>query len=444
MISIAHLSVVLRTLFEEEAVLLARRAGLRQRTIPLSRLAYLFVLGWWHNPSAGPSALARFAGSLGLSLCKQEVDAHFTERTANWLLTLLQRAVLLLVCSQPVNLSLLRQFTKVLLEDGSTIPLPAVLKELWRGCGGNRAKEASTAKTEAALKITLRWDLLTGQLEGPYLQEGRQHELRSVLREQDMPAGSLWIADLGYWTLKWLRSLSQQGVYFLLRYKVGIVLWAGKQRLDLLAVLPKQVGERIELLVDVGADKVVKGCRLLAERVPEEVVKQRHERYLEYIRVHQKPLNPLVLEMAHWTMVVTNVPASMLSIEQAFALLRARWQIELLFKLWKEHGLLDEWSGTKPFRVLCEVYAKLLALVVQHWFVLLSCWDDPHRSLFSVAEVLREQVPLLAHGLCRHLSLRTAVRLVVQSVRGGCSIPPRSTRPSTSRLLEGAPLWGLT
>ena len=91
-----------------------------------------------------------------------------------------------------------------------------------------------------------------------------------------------------------------------------------------------------------------------------------------------------------------------------------------------------------------EVSAKLLALVVQHWFVLLSCWDDPHRSLFSVAEVIRSQVPTLAHGLCRHLPLRTAVRLLVSSVRGGCSIPNRSTRPSTSRLLQGAPVWGLT
>jgi hypothetical protein len=184
-------------LVEEEAVLLARRAGLRQRTIPLSRLAYLFVLGWWHPPSAGPSALARFAGGLGLAICKQEVDAHFTERTANWLVALLQRAVLLLGCSQPVNLALLRQFTTVLLEDGSTIPLPAVLKALWRGCGGNAAKETTAAKTEAALKITVRWDLLGGQLEGPYLQEGRQHERRSRLREQEMPRGRLWIAELG-------------------------------------------------------------------------------------------------------------------------------------------------------------------------------------------------------------------------------------------------------
>ncbi len=444
MISIPQICQILRTLFEEEAVLLARRAGLRQRTIPLARLAYLFVLGWWHQPAAGPSALARFAGGLGLTLCKQDVDAHFNERTALWLLAVLRRAVQLVVCSQPVSLPLLRQFRKVLFEDGSTIPLPAVFKDLWRGCGGSRASQPSQAKTEAALKITVRWDLLAGQLEGPYLQEGRQHELTSVLREQEMPAGSLWIADLGYWTLKWLRSLSKQGVYFLLRYKIGIVLWYEKQRLNLLDVLPQQIGERIELCVDVGADKAIKAARLLAERVPEEVVKQRHQRYHEYLRVHCKPANPLVLEMAKWTIVVTTVPASMLTIEQAFALRRARWQIELLFKLWKEHGLLDEWSGSKPWRILCEGYAKLLAMVVQHWFVLLTCWDDPHRSLFSVAQVLRSQVPTLAHGLCRHLPLRTAVRLLVASVGGGCSIPARSTRPSTSRLLEGAPLWGLT
>src|SRR5689334_6236941 len=157
MTSISQVCQVLRTLFEEEAVLLARRAGLRQRSIPLAQLAYVFVLGWWHRPSAGPSALARFAGGLGLDLCKQEVDSHFTWRTADWLLAVLRRAVQLVVCSQPVSLPLLRQFRKVLFEDGSTIPLPAVLADRWRGCGGSRASKPEQAKTEAALKITVRW-----------------------------------------------------------------------------------------------------------------------------------------------------------------------------------------------------------------------------------------------------------------------------------------------
>lgn len=446
MASISQVSRQMRRLFEEEAEPLARQEGLRQRGLRFGQLAYLFVLGWWQQPQAGPSALARFAGSLGLHLCKQEVDAHFTEATARWLLALLRRAVCVLICAREgVKLALLQQFTAVLVEDGSTITLPAALKSVWAGCGGSPSKPGGApSQAEAALKVTVRFDLLGGRMDGPHVQAGRQHELRSVLREQQMPAGSLWMADLGYWTLKWLSSLVKQGVYFLLRYKAGIVLWHEGQRLDVLAVLPQQVGERLELLVEVGAGRLLKGVRLLAERVPAEVAQQREARYREYVRAHGKPLNPLVLELTKWTLVVTNVPASMLSLEQAFALLRARWQIELLFKLWKDHALVDEWRGTKPARVLCEVYAKLLAMVVQHWVLLLACWEDPHRSLSGAAEIVREQLPLLVHGLVGHHPLQRGLRLLVDSVRGGCSIEARRTRPSTSRRLQCAGGDGLT
>lgn len=444
MSSIAQVSQAMKQVFEEEAPVVAGSYGLRQRRIPFVQLASLFVLGWWQQPAAGPSALARFAGSLGLSVSKQEVDCHFTELTAQWLLALLRRAVQVLVCAKGVSLPLLQQFTAVLVEDGSTISLPPALKAVWQGCGGHRRAGTQEAKSEAGLKVTVRFDLLGGRLDGPHVQAGRQHELRSVLHEQHMPRGSLWLADLGYWTLQWLRSLQQQGVYFLLRYKAGIVLWEKGQRLDLLAVLPTEVGERLDLLVEVGASKAISGVRLLAERVPTEVAQLRQERYREYARVHRKPVNPLVLELTQWTLIVTNVPASMLSHEQAFALLRARWQIELLFKLWKQDALVDEWTGTKPWRILCEVYAKLLAMVIQHWVLLLACWDDPHRSLSGAAEVVREQLPVLVHGLMRHLPLQRALRLMVQSVRSGCSIPARSTRLSTSRRLQTAWDSGLT
>ncbi len=431
MTSIPRVSRTVKQLFEQDAVELARQAGLRQRSLSFTQLALILVLGWWKQPAAGPSALARFAGSLNVEVEKQTLDCHFTERTATWLLALLQRGVQQVVCGQAIGVPLLQQFTAVVLEDGSSIRLPDVLQQVWKGCGG-RARAGV-----AALKVTLRWDLLHGRLQGPYLQEGRRHELASVLQQQVMAPGTLWIADLGYWTLKWLRGLSQGGVFFLMRDIPGIILWQDTQRLDLLAVLPTVVGEHPELLVEVGANKVLRGVRLLAERVPAEVAAQRQQRLREYAREHGKAANPLLLELAHWTIIVTNVPASMLSIEQALALLRARWQIELLFKLWKQYALLDEWKASSPWRILCEVYAKLLAMVVQHWLVLLSCWDDPYHSLPAVAEVLREQVPTLVHGVMGHLSMTRAIALMTQSVRGGCSIPKRSTRLSTSaRLLS--------
>ncbi len=196
MTSIAQVSRTVTTLFEHDAVELGKQYGLRQRTMTFTQLAWVLVLGWWKQPAAGPSALSRFAGSLGLRLCKQDLDCHWTERTADWLLALLRRAVEMVVCANAVQLPLLQQFRAVLIEDGSSISLPSVLKRVWGGCGGSPTKAGKDPKTQAGLKITVRLDLLKGQLHGPHLQEGRRHELSSVLREQVMLPGSLWIAAL--------------------------------------------------------------------------------------------------------------------------------------------------------------------------------------------------------------------------------------------------------
>jgi hypothetical protein len=48
---------------------------------------------------------------------------------------------------------------------------------------------------------------------------------------------------------------------------------------------------------------------------------------------------------------------------------RLRWQIERLFRLWKEHGHIDEWRSKKPWRILCEVYGKLAAMLIQQWLI---------------------------------------------------------------------------
>jgi hypothetical protein len=288
----------MKQLFEQEAPELARHFGLRERSIPLASLLYLLMLGWWKDPQASPSHLSRFATTLGMQVCKQDLDHHFTQQTANWLLAVLQRAVQRLVCSRDVDLPLLRQFTAVLIEDGSSISLPSALKTVWGGCGGSPVTRDHDPKNEAALKITVRWDLLRGLLEGPYLQEGRSSDLHSVLREQVIAQGSLWIADLGYWSLQWLHHLSVRGVYFLMRMKSDVCLWYQGRQVDVLTLLPQQIGDRVELPVELGAHKQVQGVRMLAERVPQHVVEQRHKRLYEYAHQHSKPVSQRALELA--------------------------------------------------------------------------------------------------------------------------------------------------
>src|SRR5258708_33819503 len=104
MTSIARLSGILRTLFFVEANQLARQAGVIQRSRVFSgaSLLQLLVFGWLAHPQAGPSHLARFAGSLGLRVSKQAIEERFTVRTADWLLAVTRRGGRFRVAAQAV------------------------------------------------------------------------------------------------------------------------------------------------------------------------------------------------------------------------------------------------------------------------------------------------------------------------------------------------------
>ena len=104
-------------------------------------------------------------------------------------------------------------------------------------------------------------------------------------------------------------------------------------------------------------------------RVSEEVAKQRRERIREAAQAHGREPSEEVLYLASWTLVVTNVARARLSLLEVLVLLRLRWQIERLFRLGKEYGQIDAWRSKKPWRILCEVYGKLAAMLIQPWLI---------------------------------------------------------------------------
>jgi hypothetical protein len=97
------------------------------------------------------------------------------------------------------------------------------------------------------------------------------------------------------------------------------------------------------------------------------VAQKRRQRLRDYAKRRNERVSELGLKFADWTVVVTNVPRNLLNVQETMVLVRVRWQIELVFKLWKSHGGIDEWSTSRPYKALCTVYAKLLAMVVEHW-----------------------------------------------------------------------------
>jgi IS4 transposase len=189
--------------------------------------------------------------------------------------------------------------------------------------------------------------------------------------------------------------LAAQGAYFCCRYKnrtdvIRAVGPDGKRvtanLVDWLAELPKDQ-MHVEMSVWLGK-KVMVPCRLLAVRVPEDVklvremtLKARSERKGQKVSSDR-------LELCGWTVLVTNAPAGKLGFEQAFELYRLRWQIERLFRLWKETLKMDEWRTKKPLRIECEIYAKLIGALLTQRITAFGAWSDPMRSLAKCADVV--------------------------------------------------------
>jgi hypothetical protein len=180
------------------------------------------------------------------------------------------------------------------------------------------------------------------------------------------------------------------------------------------------------------------GCRLVAVRCPTEVVRKRRQRLQRVAKKKGRVVSAAQWEACRWTVLVTNVPVELLSAEEALILYGARWQVELLFKAWKGGNQLARSRSKKPVRMVCEVYAKLLGILVQQWVLLTSGWSDPARSLSKAARWIRQSVIALAGLVSRQEWDRLGE--YVEEVRRELSKTARITRrrkePSTHQLLD--------
>src|SRR5256885_14438934 len=95
-----------------------------------------------------------------------------------------------------------------------------------------------------------------------------------------------------------------------------------------------------------------RSSRMVAVKVSQQVADERRRRLKDKARRNGQTVKQAALELAAWSIYVTNVEQEKLELKEVYALARARWQIELIFKLWKSQGQIDEWRSKKGWRIL--------------------------------------------------------------------------------------------
>jgi len=402
----------------------------RLRKFDASSLLRTMVLGFLQKPNASDEHLAQVAAQCGVSVTPQAIARRHTQKLVDFLETIFRKAVQTVIGADRALAPILERFTEVTLLDSSGIPLPDSLSKLFPGCGGTHGGG------KAALKLQTELDLRSSALTHVSIEAGRTSDGGSERQQAKRPVGSLRIADLGYFSVGVFVSLVAAGSHFLsrLHFKTGVRLSGQDKTVDLLAWLAQQPGPWIDVAIQLGPERLA--CRMIAWKLPEDRAAERRRKLRQTIK-QRSGNEPSALRLAwcDWTILVTSVPAELLTPTESAVLYRARWQIELLFKRWKSQNLIATRSGSSEIRQMVRIWARLLVSIIQHWFIVTATNGDPDRSWNKVAEAIRAFVcRFAAAGLCIH-EWEKILHDLQRVVATTCKRNPR-TKPGTAELLN--------
>lgn len=408
----------------------------RRRKFTPATLARTFILGFLDKPRASDEELARTAMLCGVSVTTQAVEQRFTDTMATFLETLFRKAVCQRVQADRTLAPLVERFPAVILQDSTTITLPAELRDRFPGCGG------SYGGGQAAMKLQVQLDLRHGGLSAVAIEAGRDCDQKTPLQAAPRPDASLRIADLGYFDTEVFQEVQQSQGFWLSRLAFGTDIFTAEgepiARIEDLFAPAEAVVDR-PILLAKGAKLP---CRLVAWRVPQEVANRRRQKLIATARDKgNRPPSRERLAWCDWMIFVTNVPGDRLTPTEIAVLYGARWQIELMFKRWKSLGRVADLAGSTVTRQLVGLWSRLLAVLVQHWVLLGCAWGDRRCSLHKASQTIRALATHLATAVGDLERLTKEIERIDQILRKLARRDKRK-RPGTFELLNDPSLLG--
>ena len=374
------MQTILETVPDEAAV----DTGLvkRKRKLTGSVLTQLLVLGWLENPEASYQDLTETAATLGIQVRRQALEQRLTLEATEMLKLTLNAAITEVVdmATHRQALPLLEEFTGVCVQDSTWIPLPDELHEIWKG------PPKKNHRKKAGLKLHLRYDVLTGGFQAFQLTEGMTADSTAAKAFDAMPSGSLRLADLAYFSLDEFQTLTENGIYWVSRLKANSYLSDETgARLDLENMLKAEENTFISQRIRIGKTKQLQ-VYLIAQRLSE-VETDKRRRSIRY-RAKRKAQTPskTLLRLAGYNLYITNIEAHRLTPKQISAIVGIRWQIELIFKSFKSLSKIHVSRSRKPYRILSEIYAKLIGLLMQHAIMIGTGYRPIQHSFIKTAK----------------------------------------------------------
>jgi len=426
-----HLQVVLEELAQQGNQIC--QFSQRNTELNAERFVQILVLGWVRQADASLNELAHFAQDLGCSVTGSALNERMGAAAIELLGRVLVGALRRVAAYPRVPIAALKAFTAVKVTDSTQIGLPKTLLAEFQG-----------NNQDAMVKLQVTLDYLTGQWTAVEMTDGKTPDNNSALPLQQASAGSLNLFDLGYFEQGRLRDIADQGAYFVSRYQSQTALYVPKtgERFNLVKWLRSLATKEAQCVVELGL-RVHLPVRLVARRLSKKVAAARRRQAKKKYKKQGKTCSKTYLFLLGWDILITNLPEEQWPPAQIFDLYLIRPQIEWLFRMWKSQLQVDHFGNWRSERVLCQLYAHLIGILLGHRLCAGWLWRDGQEySLYKCIQIVQEQIAGLMKCIARNWwGVQAWRRKLEDAFRQYGRKTKRKKAPSTCQILIN---WSLS
>jgi hypothetical protein len=297
---------------------------------------------------------------------KQSIDERFTERSVEFMKTLLEQLLPKIIDQEPV-MKFLNAFESVKIKDSTCFQLPESMVEKYAGSGGSASK--------AQIRIQFEYDCKTGKIYDLSLHAfNEQDTTNAIATTSSIQKNDLIIRDLGYIVISVLLEIQEKEAFYINRHNFNSNAYENiedKEPIDFEKIqkyLKKNKLNSLEKDVYIGVDKRLK-TRMIIELLPDEKKELRLRNANQNAQKKGKKVSKKYKAHIGLNAYITNITSEILPINQVRTLYRLRWQVELVFKVWKSVGEIDKVKKIKIERFETMLYAKLIWIML-NWSIL--------------------------------------------------------------------------
>lgn len=304
-----------------------------------------------------------------IGITKQGMDKKFNDRALSFLKFLIEKQ-LSVQLDQQIEAEWLNSFNRVSIKDGTRFELPQEYKEYLPGSGGSAS--------EAGACLQFEFDLKSGNVIDLSLTAANRPDSRDAIESFDnVEKNDLLIRDLGYYAFSSLTNISGKGAFFISRLGSKTNVYEIKRdilhKLDFKSIYKQMKRQNLSRVYkDVLIGTLAKiPVRLAIELIPETVYEERMRKTRKLHKKKGYKTSEEHMFMSRFNLFITNVPRSVLPDQAISVLYRVRWQVELIFKIWKSVIGIHHTRRIKYVRWLCHLHFKLLLMII-NWNIILA------------------------------------------------------------------------